>query len=417
MIKAPFPDLSAVRVSETIEPAHRETCREILGLLKMAQGFELIFIECNQPALQEKLERLMEKQHSDFHWLKVRFDNEIRNLREELLERELSIEASSVLSIRGLQHSVHSEKSAAEVVARLNVARDILPKQFPCPMILWLPLHALQNFARFAPDLWSWRSGVFHFEEQPAVGGGRFAPHSELMSLPGDDKSDNYSKEFREGEIEFLTPLVEAFEPAGASPRSLKKHARNVNELATHHYRLSHFDEALPLFKAAGKIYQAIGDKAGEGATLNNISQIYDARGEYERALEYLEQSLAILQAIGDKAGEGATLNNISGIYSARGEYERALEYLEQSLAIRQAIGDVAGLCVTLFNIGHIHWQNEDQQQAVASWLAAYQLAKRLNLAQALDALENLAGRIGLEGGLEGWETLLQQTGGEVQEG
>ncbi len=150
-----------------------------------------------------------------------------------------------------------------------------------------------------------------------------------------------------------------------------------MNELATHHYRLSHFDEALPLFKAAGKIYQAIGDKAGEGTTLNNISQIY----------------------------------------SARGEYERALEYLEQSLAIRQAIGDVAGLCATLFNIGHSHLQNEDHQQAVASWLAVYQLAKKLNLAQALDALENLAGRIGLEGGLEGWETLLQHTGGEEQEG
>ncbi|MCP4738560.1 MAG: tetratricopeptide repeat protein, partial [Bosea sp.] len=37
-----------------------------------------------------------------------------------------------------------------------------------------------------------------------------------------------------------------------------------------------------------------IGDTAGEGTTLNNISQIYDARGDYTTALEYLEQSLAI---------------------------------------------------------------------------------------------------------------------------
>jgi hypothetical protein len=48
------------------------------------------------------------------------------------------------------------------------------------------------------------------------------------------------------------------------------------------------------------------GDKAGEGTTLNNISQIYQARGD-STALKYLEQSLRIRQKIGDKAGEAVT--------------------------------------------------------------------------------------------------------------
>jgi hypothetical protein len=34
---------------------------------------------------------------------------------------------------------------------------------------------------------------------------------------------------------------------------------------------------------------QEIGDKSGEGTTLNNISQIYDARGDYDTALSYLQ--------------------------------------------------------------------------------------------------------------------------------
>src|SRR3954447_18910131 len=42
---------------------------------------------------------------------------------------------------------------------------------------------------------------------------------------------------------------------------------------------------------------------AREGATLNNLSQIYKARGDYETALKYLEQSLQIQREIGDKAG------------------------------------------------------------------------------------------------------------------
>jgi len=47
-----------------------------------------------------------------------------------------------------------------------------------------------------------------------------------------------------------------------------------------------------------------------------------------------LKQSLAISQEIGDRAGEGTTLNNIAGIYHANDDYETALNYLEQSLPV-----------------------------------------------------------------------------------
>ena len=57
--------------------------------------------------------------------------------------------------------------------------------------------------------------------------------------------------------------------------------------------------------------------------------------------------------------------------------------------------------------MGHIHLQNEDIQEAINVWVNVYQLAKPMNLAQALQALESLAGSLGLEGGLDAWEKLL----------
>ncbi|MBK9488261.1 MAG: tetratricopeptide repeat protein [Haliscomenobacter sp.] len=74
-------------------------------------------------------------------------------------------------------------------------------------------------------------------------------------------------------------------------------------------------------------IWQQIGDRQREGVTLNNISQIYDAKGDYDTALRFLEQSLAIRQQIGDRKGEGVTLNNISQIYYAKGDYDTALRF------------------------------------------------------------------------------------------
>ncbi len=104
------------------------------------------------------------------------------------------------------------------------------------------------------------------------------------------------------------------------------------------------------------------------GATLNNISQIYDAKGDYDMALRYLEQSLAIHQQIGDRIGEGATLNNISQIYNAKGDYDTALRYLEQSLAINRQIGDRKGEGATLNNISQIHMPKATTTPPCAIW-------------------------------------------------
>ena len=144
------------------------------------------------------------------------------------------------------------------------------------------------------------------------------------------------------------------------------------------------------------------------GTTLNNISQIYDARGDYDRALSYLEKSLAIREQIGDKSGMGATLNNISTAYHAKGDTNRALSYLEKSLAISAEINDVAGLCASLFNIGHLYWQQKKQAEALGAWVQAYELAAPRQLAQALAELDNLAQQLGQDG-LNFWAKLAAQ--------
>ena len=84
-----------------------------------------------------------------------------------------------------------------------------------------------------------------------------------------------------------------------------------------------------------------------------------------------------------------------------------------------QDIGDKAGESITLFNMGHIHWQNEEQSEAIAKWIAVYSIAKPMGLAQVLDALENLAEQIGLSNGHEDWEMWLKRSqegsGGECE--
>ena len=135
-------------------------------------------------------------------------------------------------------------------------------------------------------------------------------------------------------------------------PRTL---AKGLGQVGNQYLYIAQYERALEYLNRSLAIQQEIGDKAGEGGSLNNISQIFSARGEYDKALEYLNGSLAIQQEIGDKAGEGGSLNNISQIFSARGEYDKALEYQNRSLAIQQEIGEKYGEGPTLNNIGEIY--------------------------------------------------------------
>jgi len=69
--------------------------------------------------------------------------------------------------------------------------------------------------------------------------------------------------------------------------------------------RLGFLDTAHAAFERALPVASS---QRGRGTTLNNLSQVYMTRGDYDTALRYLEQSLQIRRDISDKAGEATTL-------------------------------------------------------------------------------------------------------------
>ncbi|MEA5464586.1 CHAT domain-containing protein [Leptothoe sp. PORK10 BA2] len=115
------------------------------------------------------------------------------------------------------------------------------------------------------------------------------------------------------------------------------------------------WQESLAKLEQALLLYQEIGDRSGEGTTLNNIGLVYDNLGQYPQALDYYNQALAIFRDIGDRSGEGTTLNNIGLVYRHLGQYPQALDYYNQAFAISRDIGDRSGEGITLNNIGAVY--------------------------------------------------------------
>ena len=149
-------------------------------------------------------------------------------------------------------------------------------------------------------------------------------------------------------------------------------------------------ESALAAFKRALPIAPTRGD---EGATLNNLGQLYNAQGYYSIALGYLKQSLAIQREIGNKAGEGLALNNLGQLYINLGDDDTALSYLEQSLAIQRETGNKAGLVATLHTMGHIAWHANDRERAMTLWSEAFTMAREMQYAKGIFYTARALGR------------------------
>ena len=118
-----------------------------------------------------------------------------------------------------------------------------------------------------------------------------------------------------------------------------KERAFYLGEAGSDLYHIAKYSEALPLFEQSLAIDRELGDKAHEGTTLNNISQIYKARGDYGTALKYLEQSLRIQQEIGDRRGEAETSWNIGMLYKKQGDLRKAESYMSRTVQLAEEIG------------------------------------------------------------------------------
>lgn len=163
---------------------------------------------------------------------------------------------------------------------------------------------------------------------------------------------------------------------------------RLAEDLAGFYYRLSDFAQARAITEP---IVNRTTPPPPSWA-LNRCGMCQHALGQIDAALALYERSLAIVP---DDRSRGTTLNNISQIYDARGDYEQALRFLQQSLLIRRQIGDKAGMTATLHNMASIAlYQQQDLETALKDWGEALQLAMETRNAQGIFHVAGTLGRI-----------------------
>lgn len=129
-------------------------------------------------------------------------------------------------------------------------------------------------------------------------------------------------------------------------------------------YQKGDLQQALNYHSRELGLAREVGNKSAEATALNNISVIFDNRGDPDKALDYLQQA-AQLQP--DEGRKSTLYANIALNYSARQDYAKAIDYLDRAIAIARRTGNAHNAGVQQLNKGSVLTDKGDLTAAEAS--------------------------------------------------
>ncbi len=107
--------------------------------------------------------------------------------------------------------------------------------------------------------------------------------------------------------------------------------------------------------------------------------RIQNSKESLQKAFNIYVALLPIWRQLGDREGEGATLNAISAIYFTTAQYKESLQSLEQALKIWRELNNPIWELAILTSLGSVSNLNKENRQALYYYLTAQQVANKLN--------------------------------------
>ena len=127
--------------------------------------------------------------------------------------------------------------------------------------------------------------------------------------------------------------------------------ANTLAAIANSYSALHQQQMAVESFQAALLIWRQLGNREHEASTLAHIGDVYREWGFPEQANRHYRDALMLYPAT-DKAGRGATLNNLSLTYFSLNNRKKCIESLNDALGIFREIQDRRSEALALANLG-----------------------------------------------------------------
>jgi tetratricopeptide (TPR) repeat protein len=361
-----------------ISPQNQDVLLQIASLIRLAEGFRLGFVKCNQPIqCRRNADRLKEMLAGEKAIISVELHEPFTSLRRAVLQAlepdRPDRSGNSAIMIFGFEHSLPS-CGLAPALDELNQSREIFPKSFSCPVIIWLPDYALTRLAREAPDFWGWRSGVFELAPELGV----IAAVEKMAIVDPFSDGSNLSEKMEKASA--LEGLIRDYHELPKGERTDRSLAEVLYSLGNIRYQLGEYDQAHRLYQDSLKISQDLGDKSGVSRSLHMLGWLAQIAGDLDEARQLHQESLKIYQELGDRNGVSAWLHQLGILAQSKGDLDEARRLYQESLRISQELGDKNGVSLSLHQLGNLACLTGDFVEAKRFYQESLKISQDLGL-------------------------------------
>lgn len=130
-----------------------------------------------------------------------------------------------------------------------------------------------------------------------------------------------------------------------------KAEANLLGTMAISYNALNQQQKAIEQLQAARAIWHELHDAEHEATAVAHTGDVYRAWGFPEQANRYYRDALTLYPAT-DRAGRGATLNNLSLTWFSLNNRKKCMESLNEALGIFRDLHDTRGESLALVNLG-----------------------------------------------------------------
>ena len=341
--------------------------------------YALYFVECNLPNLRRQLIgeldntdnlNLLTLDITDYPKNEGIHIDEWVHKQKNKYQNAKSKQSLDAINIIGLEQLLPtgSDEQIIKTVSELNWRRSYF-QALSVPIIFWLPSYALALLANQASDFYDWYSDIYHFDSN--LEQKKLAVSQQLSSLrhPKTNISAQHYQTLAEKEAHLKTIKSLLDETTTLND---KAYVRTL--MADLLHSMGRLNEALKYWAEALEIAIQMNNKMAQQAILNNISQVYQSKGDYDKALEYLIKA----QNLDTKISNGAISNNISLIHIERGDYKSALKELDKSMNLDAETIDNTALTTRYMNIGSIYYKTEEYDKALHYMNKALNISRKI---------------------------------------
>ncbi len=288
-----------------------------------------------------------------------------RALKENLPESVLlSRSAEYIVNVFGLENSIFVLNGAgnlkqSQMISELNFEREILFREFPFVIILWLNQDIVKKLRKEAQDLWDWIN--YHFE---------FKGEHEYKETVKKHLGQLYFPKSQR--IKDLQAKYEKLDQADSLKERIVREKITIQKLIAQEYtKLHDYDEAIPFFQTALELSRQIPGLEYDMADISFLlGEAYFGCGEYNLALESYQLSLDI-QEKHENWNAGVVYYRIGMVYENQGRLVDALENYKKALGWHEKSENYYEMGKTYYQMGSMSEARQKWSDALVNYTKA----------------------------------------------